>query len=332
MNSTYRYIEISKNGPSDVLKVGEASFDQSLADDEILIDVKYSGINFADILMRLGLYRDAPPKPFVPGYELSGIVKAVGKAVKNHKPGDPVMAGTKFGGYVDCIKLKDWQVLKIPAGLELHEAAALPVAYITAYIAVHEFGRIRKDDRVLIDCATGGVGVALMQLCSNAGAKVIGLTTSPAKKDFIKTYGAEAYTFEEFEKSNEQKFDFVLNSSGGKSLKTQYTRLAKSGKMCCIGLQSAVNNGKGNFFSQLKAALASPWYPILKLVMESKSVSGFNALKYFDDEAWMRKHLPTIETTNVKPYIGEVFKAEDIAKAHATLEQKKTQGKVVLEW
>ncbi len=332
MNSKYHYIEISKNGPADTLEINEGSFNEHLADGEILIDVKYSGINFADILMRLGLYRDAPKKPFIPGYELSGIVKAIGSSVTKFKVGDEVMAGTKFGGYVSKIILKDWQVLQIPSGLNLKEAAALPVNYITAYIAAHEFGRIRKDDRVLIDCATGGVGVVLMQLCEKVGAEVVGLTTSPAKKDFITSYGAKAYTFQEFANTDETNFDFILNSSGGKSLKAQYQRLSKSGKMCCIGLQSAVTDGKGNFFSKIKAAIASPWYPILKLVMESKSVSGFNALSYFDDEPWMQKHLPSMESTLVKPFIGEVFKAEEVARAHQTLEQKKTRGKVILEW
>lgn len=332
MATTYRYIEISKNGPAEVLQVQKKSFDPTLAPDEVLIDVQYSGINFADILMRLGLYRDAPKKPFVPGYELSGVVTAVGAEVKKHRVGDQVMAGTKFGGYVSQIKLPHWQVLQLPKGFDLQEAAALPVSFITAYIAFKEFGRIRKDDKVLIDCATGGLGTIFLQMCQQVGANAIGLTSSPNKKALIESFDAKAYLHQDFEKANEQGFDFILNSSGGKSLKDHYARLGMSGKLCGVGLQSAVKNGRGNTLSQLKAAIASPWFPFLKLVMQSKSVSGFNALKYFDDEAWMQKHLPQLESTTVKPLIGGVFKAEEIALAHQTLEMKKAKGKVIIAW
>lgn len=332
MPTTFRYIEIHKNGPADVLEVQEASFDQTLATDEVLIEVKYSGINFADILMRLGLYRDAPKKPFIPGYELSGIVTAVGADVKQHKVGDQVMAGTKFGGYVSQIKLPAWQVLKLPKGFDLKDGAALPVSFITAYIAFSEFGRVRKNDKVLIDCATGGLGTIFLQMCQQVGAHAIGLTSSPNKKAVIESFGAKAYLHQEFHEADEQGFDFILNSSGGKSLKDHYARLGMSGKLCGVGLQSAVKNGRGNIISQLKAAIASPWFPFLKLVMQSRSVSGFNALKYFDDEAWMQKHLPTLESTSVKPLIGAVFAAQEIAKAHHYLEMKQAKGKVILEW
>lgn len=332
MNSDFRFIEIVRNGPAEVLNTKTGDFSEELGSEEVLLDVSYSGINFADILMRLGLYRDAPAKPFVPGYELSGIVKKVGSQVKRFKEGDRVMAGTRFGGYVSKVKLSEWQVLKVPDGLSLAEAAALPVNYITSYIAFHEFGRVREGDRVLIDCATGGVGVAFLQMCQQTGAHAVGLTTSSHKKEFIASYGAKAYSRDEFAESSESDFDFILNSGGGKSLKDHYQRLAKSGKLCCIGLQSMVKNGRSNKFQMIKTALSSPWYPILKLVMESKAVCGFNALKYFDDEPWMRKHLPRIEKTTVKPFIGEVFDADDVAKAHRTLEEKKATGKVLLKW
>ena len=332
MNDKLRYIQIDKNGPEEVLKVATGPFEANLAPDEVLIDVAYSGINFADILMRLGLYRDAPKKPFIPGYELSGTVVAVGSSVSKHQIGDQVMAGTKFGGYVSKIKLTEWQVLKLPEGFNLQEAAALPVSFVTAYIAFHEFGRVRTGDKVLIDCATGGLGVIFLQMCQAIGAKTHGLTSSPDKKSLINSFGAQAHLHEEFNQSQEQDFDFILNSSGGKSLKSHYQRLAKSGQLCGIGLQSAVQRGRGNTLSQLKAALSSPWYPLLKLVMESKSVSGFNALKYFDDEGWMKKHLPAIELTQIRPKVGAVFPAEEVAEAHRLLANKQAVGKVLLAW
>ncbi len=332
MTTEYQYIPITKNGPASVLQIQSGPFDESLTDDEVLIDVKYSGVNFADIMMRLGLYRDAPPKPFIPGYEVSGIVKAVGSSVTRFKVGDEVMAGCRFGGYVGKVKLPDWQVLHLPTGFSLQEGAALPVNFITSYIAFREFGRVREGDKVLIDCATGGVGVVFLQMCSQAGAQAYGLTSNPEKKAFIESFGAKGYTWQEFETSGEKNFDFILNSSGGKVLKAHYQLLSKSGKLCCIGQQSMISNGKGNFFSMIRTALSAPWFPILKLVMESKSVSGFNALKYFDDDQWMKKHLVEIEKTDIRPHIGKVVSASEAAAAHEVLEQRQTRGKVLIEW
>ena len=125
-------IEITSYGKAELLSVKEKSIDDSLEEKDVLIDVHYSGINFADIVMRLGMYQDAPPKPFVPGYEISGIVRAVGKGVKRFKLGDKVMVGTRFGGYSSVVKLPDWQVFPLPENFSLAEGAATPVNYITA--------------------------------------------------------------------------------------------------------------------------------------------------------------------------------------------------------
>jgi NADPH:quinone reductase-like Zn-dependent oxidoreductase len=325
-------IKITKFGDAKDLEIKTTNLDEHLKEDEVLIEVKFSGVNFADIVMRLGMYKDAPPKPFTPGYEISGIVTHVGASVTRFKVGEEVMAGTRFGGYTSHIKLPEWQVLKINDSLSLKEASAVPVNFITAYIALNEFGRIRAGDKVLIDCATGGVGVFAIQMAKAMGCEVIGLTSSPAKKEFILSYGAKAYTHEEFFVSSEKDFDFILNSRGGKSVKDQYDRLARSGKLSCIGLQDAINNGRSSIFRKIKAAFQTPWYPLLKLVMNSKSVSGFNALSYFDDDEWMKKHLPKLEQSTIKPFIGGVFTAHEVASAHQFLEQRKAKGKVVLEW
>lgn len=328
----YKYIEIKQFGDARLLKVETKSFDENIRDDEVIVDVKYSGINFADIVMRLGQYRDAPSRPFIPGYEVSGIISKVGSAITKFKIGDEVMAGTRFGGYASKIKIPSLQVMNLPQGLSLEEAAALPVNLVTAQIALGDFARVRRDDKVLLDCATGGVGVVAMQMCKAAGAKCIGLTTSPAKKEFIESYGAKAYTFEEFEKSDESDFTFILNSSGGSSVKSQYSRLSKSGLICCIGMQASINDGKSNMFAYLKTVLSTPWYPLVKLIMQSRSVGGFNALKYFEDDKWLLKNLPMVEKSTFKPHVGRVFSANEVTQAHEFLEQKKARGKVLLKW
>lgn len=325
-------IEITKYGSARDLEIKQFQLKDEIAEDEVLIEVKYSGINFADIVMRLGMYKDAPPKPFVPGYEISGVVKKVGSKVERFKVGEEVMAGTRFGGYASHVVVPEWQVLKINNNLSLQEASSVPVNFLTAYIALEEFARVREGDKVLIDCATGGVGVYAIQMAKAAGADVIGLTSSESKLDFIKELGARAFTHEEFEKNPEKDFTFILNSRGGKSLKYQYKILAKSGQLCCIGLQVAIKDGKSSLFEKVKSVVQTPWYPLLKLVMNSKIVSGFNALSYFDDDEWMKKHLRNIENSPFKPHVGAVFNATDVASAHEYLEQRKAKGKVILEW
>lgn len=325
-------VTIKKYGAAQDMLMETVELDENLSTEEVLVDVHYSGINFADIVMRLGFYKEAPPKPFVPGYELSGIITKVGSGVTDLKVGDKVMAGTRFGGYVSKVKLDQKLAIKLDDSADLKQAAALPVNFITAHIALNEFGRMRKGDRILLDCATGGVGVIAMQMAKSIGAEVIGLTSSPSKKEFIESFGVTAYTHEEFAKTNEKEFDFILNSRGGPSLKDQYDRLAKSGKICCIGVQAAITDGKTNIFKFLKTILTMPRFGMVKNIMNSKMVGGFNALKYFDDEKWLEDNLKALAQAPYQAHIGGVFAANDFASAHETLEQKKAKGKVLLEW
>lgn len=330
MNKTS--VVINQYGDASLLSLEPTHIDGTLAAEEVLIEVHYSGINFADIVMRLGMYQDAPPRPFVPGYEVSGIVKSVGQDVRGIKPGDKVMAGTRFGGYTSMLKLPYWQAVKVPEGLSLEDAAAIPVNFFTAEIALNEYFRVRAGDKVLIDCATGGVGVYCLQMAKAVGAEVIGLTSQESKKSFIESYGAKAMTHDEFWASDEKNFSYILNSTGGKSLKGFYKRLDKAGLLVCIGLQQAIKDGKSSTLQKIKALLQSPWYPILKLMMNSHAVAGFNALKFFDDERWMRKLVGSLEKNTIKPHVDKIFSATQVAQAHQYLEKRKAKGKVLISW
>ena len=143
---SHQQIAIEKFGSASTLHVS-ALTPRAPADDEVSIDVAYSGVNFADIQMRLGFYPDAPKKPFVPGYEVSGTVSAVGKSVTDVKPGDSVVAGTYFGGYASHVTIPARQVFKLPKSVDLAAGAALPVNYFTAQLALFEMARVRAGDR-----------------------------------------------------------------------------------------------------------------------------------------------------------------------------------------
>lgn len=332
---THHDIVIDKYGSAQTLKLREIA-PRTPGDDEVAIEVAYSGVNFADIQMRLGFYPDAPKKPFVPGYEVSGKVTAVGKNVASVKPGDAVVAGTYFGGYASHVTIPARQVFPLPGAIDLAAGAALPVNYFTAQLALFEMARVRAGDRVLIECATGGVGVLATQMARHAGAEVTGLTTSPHKKSFIESLGATAYTREEL-RANESLcgYDFILNASGGAEIPWQRKRLAMTGRMVCVGMSSGVKDGKRNFARIALAALRTPRISVLKLFDDNTGIYALNALHVLRDPAWIErltKSLAGVEQMGLRPHVGKVFSAKEVGAAHAFLETKQATGKVLLAW
>jgi NADPH2:quinone reductase len=333
--ATHRHVAIEKYGPAHTLRLREEPARDPGAG-EVAIDVAYSGVNFADIQMRLGFYPDAPKRPFVPGYEVSGRVAAVGPDVDGLRVGDPVAAGTYFGGYASRVVIPAAQVLRVPSGIGLDAAAALPVNFFTAHVALFEMARVRAGDRVLIECATGGVGVLAMQLARQAGAEVTGLTTSAHKKAFIESYGAIALTRGEFKADPARRgYDLVLNASGGAEIKWQRARLGITGRMVCIGVSSGVKDGKRNLPRMAIAALRTPRISVLKLFDENTGIYALNALHVLRDPAWIARLTAAFDDftrLGVAPHVGKVFPADEVARAHAYLETRQATGKVLLAW
>ncbi|MBS1123053.1 MAG: zinc-binding dehydrogenase [Deltaproteobacteria bacterium] len=328
-------IVIEKFGSAATLKRRELT-PRTPGDDEVAIDVAYSGVNFADIQMRLGFYPDAPKKPFVPGYEVSGKVAAIGKQVRDLQLGDAVIAGTYFGGYASHVTVPASQVFRLPASIDLAAGAALPVAYFTAQLALFEMARVRKGDRVLIECGTGGVGVLATQMARHAGAEVTSLTTSPHKKGFIEDLGAKAYTVEEFRAASMLTgFDFILNASGGAQINWQRARLGLTGRMVCIGMTSGVKDGKRNYLRIGMAALRTPRISVLKLFDTNSGIFALNALHVLRDPVWiarLTKSMTSVEAMGLAPHVGKVFPATEVSAAHSFLETKQATGKVLLAW
>lgn len=335
MTTTHRDIVIEKFGAASTLVLRDLA-PRAPGADEVQIDVAFSGVNFADVQMRIGLYPDAPKKPFVPGYEVSGTIAALGKNVKDLRVGDRVVAGTYFGGYASQVTIPAHQVFKLPAVYDLAAGAALPVAYFTAQLAVFEMARVRKGDRVLIEPGTGGVGVIATQMARHVGAEVTGLTTTPAKKPFIEELGATAYTLDEFKADPSLRgYDFILNSSGGGNIQWQRKRLGMTGRMVCIGMSSGVKDGKRNLCRVASALIQMPRISVIKLFNDNTGIYALNALHVLRDPSWIAKltsSMTTVEQMGLAPHVGKVFAATDVAAAHAFLETKQATGKVLLAW
>lgn len=331
----HQHIAIKKYGAASVLGVSNTD-STPVADDDVSIAVKYSGVNFADIQMRLGFYPDAPKKPFVPGYEVSGYVDEIGKNVSTVKVGDPVLAGTFFGGYASRVTVPAAQAFPLPGNVDLQNAAAIPVNFFTSHVALFEMARVRAGDKILIECATGGVGTLAIQMAKFVGAEVVGLTTSEHKLPYIEALGATAYTREEFYRNESiTGFDFILNASGGKEIKRQMARLRITGRMVCIGLSSGLKDGKRNFFRMAKAVIQTPRMSVLKMFDANAGIFALNALHVLEDTEWvgrLTQAMSSIESMNLKPHVGKVFAASDVAGAHEFLQTKQAKGKVVLSW
>jgi NADPH:quinone reductase-like Zn-dependent oxidoreductase len=300
---------------------------------EVKILVSFSGLNFADVMMRLGLYPDAPKTPFCPGYEVSGVIEAVGSKVSDFSPGDLVIAGTRFGGYSSELILPANQVLPLPPGFSLEEGAAVLVSGLTAHLAFIKMGAAKACDRVLIDCGSGALGAMGIKLLSSKGAEVVGLTSSSHKKKLIEERGAKALTHAEWKALGESdRYDLILNSQGGKSAREHYDRLAPLGRMVMVGASSFFDDGKRNLLKALKGLIGMPRFGAIDLMNGNKVVAGLNVLKLFDRPEELMQIAREFMLDAPRPAVDKIFTWKEVATAHRYLEDRSSAGKVLISW
>ena len=335
-------IEIYKFGGPDVMRKIEVP-SPPLKLDGVRIQVTASGVNFADLMMRMGLYPEAPTPPFVPGYEISGRVIEVGAAVKTIRPGDRVLGGSRFGGYTTEIILPEYQVRKIPERLTEIEAAAIPVNFLTAWIALHEMARIRKGDRVLVQSAAGGVGVAAVQMAAQVGAKVVGLVGSASKIETVKSLGAsEVVLKNEWDELSDEEaggFQVILDSTGGESLKRSMRRLSASGRVVTFGASSSVSGQKRSIPRLISLLMNTSVLTPFKLMMENKGIFGLNLLQILKEPVTGEYNpiysafdeiMERFDDGSFRVIVGKTFPLAQAAAAHAHLQSRANIGKVLL--
>jgi NADPH:quinone reductase-like Zn-dependent oxidoreductase len=338
-----RQIWISKAGPPEVLQVKEAP-DPHPAAGELRIRVEASGINFADIMGRLGLYPDLPRIPVVPGYEVAGRVDAVGAGVDAGWVGVDVFASTRFGGYADVVCVPQAQVFPRPANMSAQDGASIPVNYLTAWQLIVVMGGLKVGETVLVHSAGGGVGIAATQIAKHIGAKVIG-TASAAKHEELRALGVDHlidYRTEDFEARARQitggrGVELILDAVGGDSLKKGYRLLAPTGRLGMFGASSAAT-GKARGYLGMASMLANtPWVQFnpLSLMNANKGVFGVNLGHMWGDfdrmRPWMDQLMGLWESGAIKPKIARVFKFYEAAAAHHFIQDRKNIGKVLLK-
>jgi len=337
-----RQIWITRAGPPEVLAVKEAPDPQPKVG-QVRIRVEASGINFADILGRMGLYPDLPPFPVVPGYEVAGRVDAVGEGVDPVWAGRDVFAMTRFGGYSDVVCVRTEQLYARPAGMSALEAAAIPVNYFTAWQLLVVMGSLKRSETVLVHSAGGGVGIAATQIAKHIGARVIG-TASASKHAELRALGVDHlidYRTEDFEArtrefTNGRGVELILDAVGGDSVKKGYRLLAPTGRLGMFGISAAVTSKTRNPLSMLSVLAKTPWLQFnpIALINANKGVFGVNLGHLWREldrvREWGDRLLELWAQGVVKPKIARSFKFDEAAQAHHFIQDRGNIGKVLL--
>ncbi len=309
-------------------------------ENEITVEVKSIGLNFADIFAILGLYSATPKGSFIPGLEYSGIVLKKGKAVNSVSEGDKIMGLTRFGAYATHLNIDADYVNKLPVDWNFTEGASFLVNVLTAYYALTELGNIKQNQTVLIHSAAGGVGVYANRIAKKFNAYTIGTTGSPEKIELLKKEGYNDFivrkkNFKEElkERLKNKELNLVLECIGGSVFKSSYEMLAPQGRLITYG--SANFTPAGNRVNVLKAIynyLTRPKIDPLKMINTNRSVMGFNLIWLWEKKKQFAGMLNEIEKLNLeKPVIGKVFPFEDLLSAVRYLQSGKSIGKVVVK-
>lgn len=329
-----RAVVITKHGGPGVLQVQERP-DPVPGPGEVRIEVAAAGINFADVMARLGLYPDAPKTPCIVGYEVAGTVVELGEGVDGSLEGRRVFSGTTFGGYASQVVVPAADVIELPEAFSFEQGSAIPVNYGTAWAALIGYGSLAPGERVLIHSAGGGVGIAATQLAKNVGAEVYG-TASPGKHARIVELGVDHpldYTKPGWEKGLPQ-FDVILDAVGGRSFRRSYSQLRAGGRLVAFGVSTVVSGERRNLASALKGVLSTPRFNLLKQMSESKAVIGLNVLTLLKDRGsltpWLKPLTALMDEGVIDPVIAGSFSFDDAGAAQTMIVERRNVGKVVL--
>jgi synaptic vesicle membrane protein VAT-1 len=335
-----RQVWIPNIGRPEVLTVKEAADPESQAG-QIRVRVKASGINFADILARMGLYPDAPKLPAVVGYEVSGVVDQVGKDVEGFAEGDRVICFTRFGGYADVICTPAVQAQKIPDSISFEAGAAIPVNYLTAWMMLVYLGNVHEGDKVLVHAAAGGVGQAAIQICKHKGAAVIGTASQP-KHERLQAMGVEHcidYRTQDFERevmkiTKNEGVQIALDAVGGKSFPKSYRCLSHLGRLFMFGVSSFAPGHKRSLLAAASGFMSMPKFKPIQLMQTNRGVFGFNLGQLWHENLLIKKILSQIvdlvEDGTFSPTVDKTFPIEEAATAHQYIQDRKNFGKVLL--
>ena len=335
---------VTKVGSLNNLKLVEEELPQP-SEDEVTIEVKAIGLNFADVFTILGLYKASPKSDFIPGLEFSGVIRDKGENVTGFSNGDKIIGVIRFGAYTTHLNIDHRYIIKLPEGWSFEEGASFIVQALTAYYALVPLGNINKlqglinQPTVLIHSAAGGVGIYANRIAKKFSAYTIGTIGSESKRDLLKSEGYDDIIVRnnnfkaELEKCLDGRMlDLVLDAVGGKVQKESFDFLAPTGRLVSYGLSQFMSHGASpDYFKLALQFLTMPRYQSLTLIESNKSVLGFNLIWLYERVSLMKGMLDEISLLRLnKPYVGKVFPYGSFMQAIREFQSGNTSGKVVV--
>ena len=316
---------------------------RSLKDQEVRLESEAFGLNYADVMARRGLYREAPPMPCVIGYELVGKVVEVGPSVDPGLLGQRVVAFCRFGGYGKHVITWDYAVVPI-GDMKAEEAMVLCTQAVTAYYMAEYLTPVQAGEKVLIHAAAGGVGTVLIQLAKRKGAEVIAKIGDESKASLVRELGADhVINYRKSDYADQisyllkgDRLDISFNPVAGSTYKSDLKLLGSGGRLVLFG-GSELGRAKWGIFSTLNFARKMGMLIPIGLMMRSKNILGVNMLKIADNRPKVLQKclMDVIELYRqgvIRPQVGGVYAVEDITKAHEALESGRTTGKLTVKW
>lgn len=309
---------------------------------QVLIKVEAFGLNYADVLARLGMYKEAPPIPALLGYDVAGTIEDLGTGVTGFAVGDRVMAMTRFGGYAEYAVTEALAMAKIPDSINMAAATALTTQYCTAYYSSAYITNLFAGDTLLVQSGAGGVGTALIQYAKHKGCTIFATAGSAEKIEYLKkcgvhhpiNYKTQDFAEEVIKVTGKNSLDMVFDAVGGKSVKKGLGLLNSGGRLVCYGVSDLSDR---NIVGKLTSVVGFGIYHPLYFLMYSKAIIGVNMLKIADNKPQviqycLQKVVDLVDQGVFIPEIGKVFSADKIGEAHDFLEKRQSIGKVVVQW
>jgi NADPH:quinone reductase-like Zn-dependent oxidoreductase len=363
VSATGRRITIRRYGPPSVLQP-EPFEPTAPARGEVQVEVAFVSVNFADLMQRMGLYQAAPKRPFVPGFEVSGTIAALGAGVDDVAVGDDVAAVSRFGAYTSHLNVPVANLF--PTGdLSLAEAAAFPTVYLTAWEALVGMARARAGDRVLVHGGAGGVGLAAIGVARHLGCEVHATTGSAAKlgvlreqrvagayctsdgTDWVEAVRAATRPALRTDRASDgggvggrggtaaRGVDIVLEPGGPRQLRDSLRVLAPRGRVVLYGAQEVAPRGRRDPIA-IARTLWTSRFPLLSLVPRNAGIMAFHLLYLWEQGVDLRAEAETLlglvrDKKIPRPHVDKVFAFDEVAAAHQYIHDRKNVGKVLLE-
>ncbi len=321
---------VQEHGALEKLSLGDFP-DPSPGKGEVLVDVHAASVNFPDLLVIGGTYQNLPPRPFVPGKDLAGVVAAVGEGVTRVKVGDRVLAQIEHGAFAERAVVREVLCFVMPAKMSFADGAAMGLVYLTAHNAIVERAAMKAGETVLVTGAAGGVGLACVQLAKALGATVVAAVSSEEKARLVRDNGAdhvvrtdvpdlrESFRNQVFEAVGKRGIDLVLENVGGDVFDASLRVMAWCGRLVIIGFA-------GGRIPDVKAGY---------LLVKNISLIGLQSSDYRErTPEVVRKAYERLfalyEQGKLQPRVMARYPMQDYVAALQTVKDRKVLGKVVI--